>query len=100
MGALARRGDYDQNLVTMSKIDKLAAGCSIAAGEFKAKFLRLMDRVARDRQPLVVTTHGKPIVEIIPACKRHRRMYGYMAGTGEIVSDIISPIDVEWEANR
>lgn len=84
----------------MSKTAKLAADRSVAAGEFKAKCLRLMDRVARDRQPLVVTKRGKPIVEIIPVRKRHRRMYGYMAGTGEIIGDIISPIDVEWEANR
>ena len=86
--------------MTMSKPKKSAPSGSVAAGEFKAKCLRLMDRVARDRQPLVVTKRGQPIVEVIPVRKRRRRMYGYMAGTVEFVGDIISPIDVEWEANR
>ena len=32
----------------------------INATEFKAKCLKLVDEVARTREPIIVTKHGKP----------------------------------------
>lgn len=39
----------------------------VAATEFKAKCLRLIDEVQRTGIPLVVTKRGKPVVRILPA---------------------------------
>ena len=73
---------------------------TIAAGAFKAQCLKLMDRVARERQPLVVTKRGRPVVRVVPTDAKPRPLYGYMAGTGRIVGNVIDPIDVTWDAER
>jgi len=73
---------------------------TIAAGEFKAKCLKLMDEVAETRKPLVITKHGKPVVQVIPVSEPKPRLFGSMKGTGVILGDIVSPIDVEWDAMK
>lgn len=71
----------------------------IAAGEFKARCLQLMDEVARTRAPIVITKRGRPVAQLVPAEEPKRPLHGWMKGSVKIVGDIISPIDVEWEAN-
>lgn len=39
---------------------------SIPAGRFKAECLALLDRVARRREPVVVTKHGRPVAKVVP----------------------------------
>jgi prevent-host-death family protein len=39
---------------------------TIPASQFKAKCLALLDEVAENGQPLVVTRRGKPLVRIVP----------------------------------
>jgi len=39
---------------------------SINAGKFKDQCLRLMDRVAATRDPIVVTKRGRPLVRVLP----------------------------------
>ena len=70
---------------------------TIPAGEFKAKCLKLLDQVAEKRETLVITKHGKPVAEVRPVPEQGD-FVGSMRGTGEILGDIISPIDVEWDA--
>ncbi len=71
----------------------------ISAGEFKTNCLKLMDEVARTHEPLIITKHGKPIARIIPAEDEEKTvLFGYMAGTAKIRDNIISPIEVDWEA--
>jgi len=72
---------------------------TIPAGEFKAKCLKLLDKVAEDRQPLVITKHGKPVAQIVPM-QQNVDLVGSMRGSGQILGDIISPLDVEWEAMK
>lgn len=73
---------------------------AIPAGEFKARCLKLMDEVARDRRPVVITKRGRAIAKLVPADEAPRPIFGYMAGTIEILGDIISPLDIAWEAQR
>lgn len=72
---------------------------TIPAGEFKAKCLKLMDKVAKDRQPLTITKHGKPVAQLVPV-PAERNIIGAMRGSVLWEGDIISPIDVEWEAMK
>ncbi|HUD54907.1 MAG TPA: type II toxin-antitoxin system Phd/YefM family antitoxin [Terracidiphilus sp.] len=72
---------------------------TIPAGEFKAKCLKLLDEVAEKRLTLVITKRGKPVAEIVPI-PTPGDFVGSMRGTGEILGDIISPLDVEWEAMK
>jgi prevent-host-death family protein len=74
---------------------------TIPAGEFKAKCLKLLDQVAADRRPLIVTKHGKPVAQIVPMpAKKWVDPVGAMQGSVLWEGDIISPIDVEWEAMK
>jgi prevent-host-death family protein len=72
---------------------------TIQASEFKAKCLALMDEIARTGESLVVTKNGKPVVEVKPfKPPRAKSLIGLHAGKINIKGDIISPIDVEWDA--
>lgn len=75
----------------------------IAAGEFKAKCLKLMEEVARTREPVIVTKRGKPIAKLVPVeDKPRQKWFGYMAGTVTIHGDIVAPVtdDEEWNAAK
>lgn len=74
---------------------------TIPAGEFKAKCLKLIDQVASDREPLIITKHGKPVAQLVPLQEdKPASFVGCMRGTVSWMGDIISPIDVEWEAMK
>jgi prevent-host-death family protein len=70
----------------------------IAAGEFKAKCLKLMDEVQISKTPLVVTKHGKPIVTILPFDEKKPFPFGYMRGQISIKGDIVGPTGEKWNA--
>jgi prevent-host-death family protein len=74
---------------------------TIPAGEFKAKCLKLLDQVAEKRETLIITKRGKPVAQLVPV-KEPQRMsiVGSMKGSVLWEGDIISPIDVEWEAMK
>lgn len=72
---------------------------TVKASEFKATCLALMDEVARTGQSVVITKRGEPVAELVPhKAARRPELFGVWKGKVEIVGDIISPIDVEWEA--
>jgi prevent-host-death family protein len=72
----------------------------IPAGEFKAKCLQLMERVARSREPIVITKRGKPVAKLVPPDELEPRapLFGYMAGTAEIRGDIVNMPHLDWSA--
>ena len=70
----------------------------IPAGQFKAKCLKVMDRVARTGEPVVVTKHGKPVVRVVPVEDAAVPLFGRLAGSVTQASDLISPIDEPWDA--
>ncbi len=71
----------------------------VPAGEFKAKCLKIMDSVQKTKTPLIITKHGKPVVKLVPVDGDADDFFGCMKGSVRIVGDIVSPIEVEWEAN-
>jgi prevent-host-death family protein len=73
---------------------------TIKASEFKAKCLALMDEVAETREPIVITKKGKPIARLTPYERRPKSLFGVMKGQIKVLGDIVSPIEVDWEANR
>jgi prevent-host-death family protein len=77
----------------------IAMPTTIAAGEFKTKCLKLLDKVAETRETLVVTKHGKPVAQVIPM-PAQQNIVGSMKGSVVWMGDIISPIDVEWDAMK
>ena len=71
---------------------------TIKASEFKAKCLKLMDEVAENGEEIVITKNGKPVAKLTAYRERPKTLFGIDKDRLEILGDIISPIDVEWEA--
>ena len=71
----------------------------MAAGEFKAQCLAIMDQVFESGEPVLITKHGKPVAKLIPAEKHTDDMFGYMTGKAKIVGDIVGPATPleDWE---
>jgi prevent-host-death family protein len=72
----------------------------VKASEFKAKCLALMDEVARTGQSIVITKNGRPVAELVPHKRHMRSPFGVWKGSVVVAGDIISPLDVEWEAMK
>ena len=72
---------------------------SIGAGDFKAKCLQLLDAVAAQREPLIITKRGKPVAKLVPV-PPEAALFGALAGSVVSESDIVSPIGDAWEAER
>jgi len=64
----------------------------IAAGEFKAQCLAIMDNVRDSGEPVLITKHGKPVAKLVPAQNNADEIFGYMAGKVKIVGDIVGPV--------
>ena len=71
---------------------------TMKASEFKAKCLGLMDEVAEHGSEIVITKNGKPVAKLTAFHERPKSLFGIDKGRLKITGDIISPIDVEWEA--
>jgi prevent-host-death family protein len=73
----------------------------IAAGQFKAQCLKLMDDVQKRRQTVVITKRGKPVAKLVPAdTEAPASLFGYLKGRMQIVGDIVAPTGSAWEAER
>ena len=70
---------------------------TMKASEFKAKCLKLMDEVAATGETIVITKNGKPVSQLTPCPRRPATLFGALKGSVEVVGDIVSPVDVEWD---
>ncbi len=70
----------------------------IAAGEFKARCLALMEDVRSTREPLIFTKRGKPVAKLVPVDSKKDDWIGRLNGVIKIVGDIESPIG-GWESS-
>jgi prevent-host-death family protein len=73
---------------------------AIAAGEFKAKCLHILDEVQQTRKEIVITKRGRPVARLVPVEEEFPAIFGRMKGTIKILGDIIAPIDEKWEADE
>ena len=72
----------------------------MAAGEFKARCLQVMEQVRTNRTPVVITKRGKPVAKLVPADEPRSVVFDCLKGKIEIVGDIVSPVIPadDWEA--
>jgi prevent-host-death family protein len=71
----------------------------IAASDFKAQCLELMDRVRDQHEPFVITKYGVPIAKLVPFEGQAVDIVGFMRGTVLAYGDLVSPIDEVWDAS-
>ena len=70
------------------------------ASEFKAKCLQLMDDVAETGESIIITKNGRPIAQLVSYKRKPKSLFGTIIGAITIKGDIVSPIDVDWDALR
>ncbi|NEJ74171.1 type II toxin-antitoxin system prevent-host-death family antitoxin [Rhizobium phaseoli] len=77
---------------------------TIGAAEFKAKCLNLIDQMARDEEPIVITKRGRPVALLSPARDPSGRgsIIGAMKGSVLRYDDPLSPAaePEDWYAVR
>ena len=71
----------------------------ISIGNFKTHCYSVLNQMQKSNNKLIITKSGAPIAEIIPInIKPKKPIMGMLQGKAKIVGDIISPIDVKWDA--
>lgn len=72
----------------------------MAAGEFKAKCLAVMDEVQAKRLPVIITKRGKPVAKLVPVDEERDEIFDCMKGRIRFLGDVISPVIPieEWES--
>lgn len=72
---------------------------TIAAGQFKAKCLALLDEVNRDHETIIVTKRGVPVAKLAPVLKEYSHNPS-LKGSVIREKDIVEPIGDTWDADR
>jgi prevent-host-death family protein len=74
---------------------------TIAAGEFKAKCLKLMDRVNETHETVTITKRGIPVAKLVPVSEvKSGTVFGSLRGCIAFEKDILSPIGDSWNADE
>lgn len=77
------------------------SGGGIAAAEFKARCLELMDRVQETGAEYVITKHGRPVARLVPYNPPPRTsFFGSMKGTVLAYDRPFDPIEGDYDLNR
>jgi prevent-host-death family protein len=72
---------------------------TVSVAEFKAHCDDFLASVVGDQTDLIITEQGKPIAKLVGCGKSSTApIFGFMAGTAAIMGDVLSPLDVEWNA--
>jgi prevent-host-death family protein len=61
------------------------------AGEFKARCLEVMDRVARTRRPVTITKRGRPVARLVPIEPESEDFLGSLRDRIRIAGDMATP---------
>lgn len=72
----------------------------IAAGQFKAQCLKLMDQVQQTKEEVIITKHGRPVARLVPIeLETKDSIVGWMKGSVVITGDIVTPLDEVWDVD-
>lgn len=70
----------------------------MAAAQFKAQCLAIMDHVSQSGRSVVITKHGKPVVKPDPANEGDDEIFGALADSARITGDIENTVSAsDWE---
>ncbi|MCC7265488.1 MAG: type II toxin-antitoxin system prevent-host-death family antitoxin [Candidatus Latescibacteria bacterium] len=71
----------------------------IAAGQFKAKCLKIMDKVHHTREEVTITKRGKPVARLVPVEETPAKaLFGFLRGSVVIKGDIVESTGEIWDA--
>lgn len=69
---------------------------TIAADEFEAKCLQILDEVQEEHKEVIITKRGQPVARLVPVEGtveeiQRPRPWGVLKGTSVVLGDIIGP---------
>ena len=74
---------------------------SVAAADFKARCLELMDKVSETGVEYTITKHGKPVAKLVPCdAPKKSRLWGSMKGSVLKYDRPFDPIDGDYDIHR
>lgn len=78
---------------------------TMAAGNFKAKCLAVIDEVHDRHEEVIITKRGKPMAKLIPIDQKAEKpddFFGFMEGWAKITGDVLSPVDPaeSWDVEK
>ena len=80
------------------KAAALRAVEQVAAAEFKARCLELMDRVRETGAEYVITKHGRPVARLVPVQELTRQpLFGALRGTVLEYERPLDPVDGDYD---
>jgi prevent-host-death family protein len=82
---------HGHKLVTMKR------PTTVAAGVFKAECLAILDRVAQERESIVITKRGRPVARVVPFTEPEASS---LRGSVRFVGDVFAPSGESWDADR
>jgi len=71
---------------------------TVAAAEFKAQCLTLMEDVRSTKRPLTITKRGKPVAKLVPIEEPKDEFIGRLKGVFEVVGELDSDPAEAWES--
>jgi prevent-host-death family protein len=71
---------------------------TMKASEFKAKCLSVLNEIEKNGERVVITKHGRAVADLVPHQGPRPKLLGMLKDRLFVTGDIISPIDVEWNA--
>lgn len=71
---------------------------TISIKEFRSHLDEYLARVVSTHIPPTITKKGRPVAVLRPPAPPRKSIFGSMRGTVKILGDIVSPLDVEWNA--
>ena len=73
----------------------------LAAAEFKARCLTLMNRVRETGAEYVITKHGRPVAKLVPyQAAPKRTLFGSMKGTVLKYERPFDPLDADYDIDQ
>lgn len=86
---------------TKPSLAREAGATYVAAADFKATCLELMDKVKTTGGEYVITKHGKPVAKLVPvSAPKRKSLFGCMKGTVLKYDRPFDPIDGEYDIHR
>lgn len=85
----------------LSRSRRRRGAARYSAAEFKARCLKLMDRVRETGAEYVVTKHGRPVAKLVPYTEQgSRSFFGSLAGSVLQYDRPFDPIEGEYDIDR
>ena len=90
---VVRIPELGHNIMTMKKTPHMPAG------EFKAKCLSVLDRVAETKTSVIITKHGRPVAQVGPIPATTKSKPAGLIGSVKYHGDIVAPLNERWDVD-